>query len=59
MDVDAVWERAEMTLDLAHHMDREAHRYRHTAQHLEAILRAARSRRRSAWVRRTGVSPEA
>lgn len=59
VDVDAVWERAETTLDLAHHMDREARRYRHTAQHLESILRAARCRLRSAWARRTGVSPEA
>ena len=53
VDVDAVWARAETTLNLAHQMDREAHRYRHTAQHLETILRAAQSRRRSAWSRRT------
>lgn len=59
MDVDAVWARAETTLNLAHEMDREARRYRHTARHLGSILRAARSRRRSAWARRTGVSPEA
>jgi hypothetical protein len=59
VDVDAVWERAETTFDLAGRMDREAHRCRHTAQHLETILRAAQSRRRSAWARRTGVSPDA
>jgi hypothetical protein len=58
-DLHAVWARAETTLNLAHRMDREARRYRHTAQHLGSILRAARSRRRSAWARRAGVSPEA
>jgi hypothetical protein len=59
VDLRAVWTRAETTLNLAHEMDREARRYRHTAQHLESILRASRSRRRSAWARRTGLSPEA
>jgi hypothetical protein len=59
VDVDAVWERAETMLNLAHHIDREARRCRHTAQRLENILRAARSRRRSAWACRTGVSPDA
>jgi hypothetical protein len=58
-DLHAVWARAETTLSLAHEMDREARRYRHTAQRLESVLRAARSRRRSAWARRMGVSPEA
>ena len=50
VDVDAVQARVEATQSLAREMEEEAESCQRTGKHLEAALRSARIRRRSAWM---------